>query len=196
VAEIKRRQSQYVDVFLGREHVIDLGCGRGEFLDVLADQGVRATGVDMSEDMADFCRDRGHQVELADAFEYLDRLSDESVDGIFAAQLIEHFRPEQVFELVNLCGRKLKPNGIFLVETVNPHCPAAMSLFYLDPTHIRPVPPEMLEFALEQGCFHIESLRFSAPLPGHGAREVLEVRSERPDEIALYQDYAVVATRR
>ncbi|MBI3967942.1 MAG: class I SAM-dependent methyltransferase [Chloroflexi bacterium] len=195
MAEIKQRQSKYLELFLDRENVLDLGCGRGEFVELLSERGVQVTGVDLNEDMVDFCRDRGLRVVLADIFDYLTELPDESVDGIFAAQVVEHFPPERIAELIALGDRKLKPGGIMLAETINTHCPEAMNWFYLDPTHVRPVPVEMLQFLFKQGHFRLQSACFSAPVAGSNVSELLELTESLPREINFYQDYAVVAVR-
>lgn len=196
IADIKHRQSKYLNLFLGRQNVLDLGCGRGEFLDLLSENGVPATGVDNNLDMVDFCLERGLRVIHADMFEYLESLPDASLDGIFSAQVVEHISPEQIIKLTQLCGRKLMPQAVLVVETVNTNCPEALSNFYLDPTHVRPVPAKMLQFIYEQGPFKFQNWMFSAPVEGSGASELLEVTGDLPKEIELYRDYAAVAVRR
>lgn len=191
-AEIKRRQSIYLDLFRERSNVVDLGCGRGEFVELLSENGVTVTGVDDSEDMADFCRDRGLPVVQADIFEYLTGLPDEGLDGIFLSQVVEHFPPAQILELVSLCAKKLEPGGVIVAESVNTNCQAALSNFYLDPTHVRPVPPELLRFMLEQQGFRFETFRFSSPVTGSDIDEVLDLDSGFAREGNFYQDYAVV----
>ena len=194
-AEIKRRQSIYLDLFRGRSNVVDLGCGRGEFVELLVENGINATGVDSGEDMADFCRDRGLPVVQADVFEYLNSIPDETFDGIFCSQVVEHFSPEQILRLVSLCAQKLQPGGVIVAETVNTNCPAALSNFYLDPTHVRPVPPELLKFMIEQQGFEFQTFRFSSPVSGNDASESLDIDSGLAQEGLLYQDYAVIARR-
>lgn len=196
VSEIKRRQSAYVDLFREKKNVVDLGCGRGEFVEALSDNGINVTGVDSSEDMVDFCRDRGLCVVQDDIFNYLASLPDGKLDGIFISQVVEHLPPERILELISLCAAKLDPGGVIVAETVNTNCPTALSNFYLDPTHVRPVPAEMLRFMLEQASFQVKYLRFSAPLPGNDLSEVLDLASGLSQEIIAYQDYAVVAVKR
>ncbi|HXG93051.1 MAG TPA: glycosyltransferase [Blastocatellia bacterium] len=196
VDEIKRRQSAYINFFLDKNNVIDLGCGRGEFLELLAEHGVSATGVDNNQDMVEFCRDRSLPVVQADIFDYLSSLAKESVDGIFAAQVVEHFPPYKISELIRQCHKKLKAGGVIVIETVNTNCSVALSNFFLDPTHVRPVPAELLRFLLEQEMFNIETLKFSSPLPGTSAVQVLDVAGASPEQMAVYQDYAIVATKR
>lgn len=195
VAEIRRRQSVYLELFLGKESVLDLGCGRGEFVELLSENGVKIIGVDNNQDMIDFCLDRGLRVVRADIFDYLNSLPDASLDGIFVAQVVEHLPPEEILNLIKVCGDKLKGGGVVVSETVNTECPEALSSFYIDPTHVRPVPAVMLRFMFEQGPFKVQSLKFLSPLPGSNAEETLDITSGPPQEAKLYQDYAVVAFR-
>lgn len=196
VADIKLRQTKYLELFLGRERVLDLGSGRGEFVELLMEHGIDVTGVDLNPDMVEFCRKRDLPVVRADLFEYLDRLPDASVDGIFAAQVVEHLGPNQLPRLIRYCAEKLRTGGVAVIETLNANCSAALHWFYLDPTHVRPVLPELLRFVFEQGPFEVRSVRFSGPVPGSDVADVLEVTSGWPPEIRHYQDYAVVAIRR
>ena len=196
VSEIKRRQSTYLDLFRGKENVVDLGCGRGEFVELLSENGINVTGVDSSKDMVDFCRDRGLTVVQADIFEYLASLPQRALDGIFLSQVVEHLSPERILELISLCSKRLGPGGVIVAETVNTNCPTALSNFYLDPTHVRPVPAEMLRFMLEQAAFQVKYLRFTSPLPGNDLNEVLDLTSGLSHEVMAYQDYAVVAVNR
>src|SRR5207248_7129412 len=121
-AEITRRQAVYLDCFLGRGRVLDLGCGRGEFVELLREHGVPAEGVDGDEDMVDYCRDRGLPVVRADLFDHLAGLPAASLDGVFAAQVIEHLPPERLWRLVHLCAAALKPGGALVFETINILC--------------------------------------------------------------------------
>lgn len=196
VAEIRRRQTGYLDLFRGRRAVLDLGCGRGEFLELLTELDIPVTGVDQSEDMVDFCRGRGLPAVQADLFAYLESLPDAHLDGVFVAQVVEHLPPTAIARLIGLCGRKLQPGGVMVAETVNPGCPVALGNFYLDPTHVRPVPAELLRFLFEQALFEVRCLRFSAPAGGGERAEVLELESGFALEAQHYQDYAVVAVRR
>ncbi|MCL4487937.1 MAG: methyltransferase domain-containing protein [Chloroflexi bacterium] len=192
---VRARQAAYVDLFRGRGHVLDLGCGRGEFLELVSANGIRATGVDADQDMVEFSRERGLNVVHADLFEYLKELQPSSLDGIFAAQVIEHLPPEQVRLLINLCSQRLGTGGLLVLETVNPLCPSALSNFWMDPTHIRPVPPKLLTFLLEEAGFLLQALRFESPVEQSAAAPRMETL-EWPAEIDQYQDYAAIARLR
>jgi 2-polyprenyl-3-methyl-5-hydroxy-6-metoxy-1,4-benzoquinol methylase len=195
VAEIKRRQSAYLELFRGRENVLDLGCGRGEFVELLSENEINVKGVDNNEDMVEFCSDRGLRIVLADVLDYLSGLPDKALDGIAAFQVVEHLSFDQIRSLIKLCEQKLMPGGIIVAETINTYCPVALAEFYIDPTHVRPVPAQMLWFLFEQGAFRVQALMFSSAIGGHGT-EVLEVpRLEIPQEASSYRDYAVVAIK-
>ena len=118
--------------------------------------------------MVDECFERGAAVIRADVFDYLKTISDASVDGIFAAELVEHLNPEQVLTLVELCRSKLKMGGVIVLETVNPHCALALGNFYLDPTHVRPLPPKLLAFMLTQSAFVLQTFQLGSPVPRMG----------------------------
>jgi 2-polyprenyl-3-methyl-5-hydroxy-6-metoxy-1,4-benzoquinol methylase len=195
LVEIKHRQEAYLDLFLEKKNVLDLGCGRGEFVELLSERGIPVTGVEKFKQSVEFCRNRGLQVEHADMFEYLSSLLDRCLDGVFTAQVVEHLPPALILKLFRLCGAKMKTGGIMVVETVNTNCVEALCNFYLDPTHVRPLPPAMLRFMVEQSPFKVRSLRFSSPLPGNNVGRILEVEAELPQEVNVYQDYAVVAVR-
>jgi 2-polyprenyl-3-methyl-5-hydroxy-6-metoxy-1,4-benzoquinol methylase len=195
VAEIKRRQSAYLELFRGRENVLDLGCGRGEFVELLSENNINVKGVDNNEDMVEFCSDRGLRVVLADVFDYLSDLLDASLDGISILQLVEHLTFRRILSLISLCEQKLMSGGILVAETINTNCPTALGNFYLDPTHIRPVPAQMLRFLLGQGTLNVQSLRFSSPIAGNVSETSEVLTLGLPQEMNLYQDYAVVAIK-
>lgn len=195
-SDIKQRQSAYLDLFRGRGNVLDLGCGRGEFVELLSEKGIPITGVDQDEDMVAECCERSLRVIRADVFDYLRTLTEASVDGIFAAQLVEHLTPERVLTLVELCQAKLKTGGIVVLETVNPHCSLALGNFYLDPTHVRPIPPRLLAFMLAQSGFALQTFQFSSPVPESGASATLAITTDWDARVNAYQDYAVIAVRK
>lgn len=142
-AEVRAQQTMYLERFGDCEWVLDVGCGRGEFLDALREWGIGARGVDMDPTMVSRCREKGHEVEQADAASYLRALEDGSVPGLFAAQVIEHLSADQLSELLALVHAKLAPGGVAIFETVNPHSPAALKAFWTDVTHHHPLFPEV-----------------------------------------------------
>ena len=152
--KIRAHFSRYLPLFAKAAPVLDLGCGRGEFLRLVRDQGVDARGLDLTPENIALCRAEGLDAEQQDFFTYLPGLADRSLGGVFCAQVIEHLTAAQLPELIRLCAAKLKPGAPILFETPNPECLAIFAThFYLDPTHVRPVPPALMEFYLAEAGF-------------------------------------------
>lgn len=152
--EIKNRQQQYIPYFAGKKKVLDLGCGRGEFLELLKENEINAIGVDAYKDFVEECLDKRLEAVHADARGYLESLEDETVDGIFAAQLVEHLSSYDLVEVCKQAYKKMKFGGTFVIETPNPTCLATYTnAFYIDPTHSKPVHPKMLEYILKEVGF-------------------------------------------
>ena len=160
---VKRNLEFYRRFFTDKVEVLDIGCGRGEFLAFAREFGATARGIDLSEECAALCRQKGFAAEAADLFVYLTDLADASLDGIFCSQVIEHLPVERLPEMIRLCTAKLTRNGVLAIETPNPECLAIFAThFYLDPTHTRPVPPLLTAFYMEEaGLGRIELHRLS-----------------------------------
>jgi len=163
--DIKERQRAFIRYFEGCSNVLDIGCGRGEFLELMRDAGIDARGVDLDETMVEFCRSLGLEVELNDAVSYLEHLDDESLDGIFIDQVVEHLEPAYLVRLLELCHRKMKFGYYLVAETVNPLSFASFANFYIDMTHVRPVHPATLKFLFGAAGFREAETRFSSPAP-------------------------------
>jgi SAM-dependent methyltransferase len=140
---IRERQRLYLEVLESRRPVLDVGCGRGEFLDLLRDAGIPAKGVDLNAGMVERCRQKGHDVEQIGATDALDSLPDASLGAVFAAQVIEHLTYVELLRFFELSRRKLAADGLFIAETVNPHSIQAFKMFWIDPTHQTPLYPEV-----------------------------------------------------
>jgi SAM-dependent methyltransferase len=180
---IRQRQRLYIDVIGAREPVLDVGCGRGEFLDLLKEAGIEARGVDIDEGMVEHCREKGHDVELADANAYLERQADDSLGAIFAAQVIEHLPYEELVRFFSLAGAKLAPGAVFIAETVNPHSLPALKAFWVDPTHRNPIFPEVAAALARLAGFASGLIIFPA---GTGQLE---------EDRVTQGEYALVATK-
>jgi 2-polyprenyl-3-methyl-5-hydroxy-6-metoxy-1,4-benzoquinol methylase len=165
--QVTREQTRYIEWFTSAgAPVLDVGCGRGEFLELLRDHGVDARGIDRDADMVAHCRSKGLQVEQADLFEYLRALPDESLGGVFLGHVIEHLEQPLVLALPQLIWSKLVPGGALVIETPNPMCLSTFAgALYADPTHIRPIHPKGLEYLLTAAGFHDLTLMLSAPVP-------------------------------
>lgn len=209
-AELKERRRIYVDFYHGCDEVLDVGCGRGEFLELLRVAGIRARGVDPDLDMTLLCQEKGLDVIREDGFAYLESMPDASLGGVFAAQVVEHLEPNQIIELVRLCHRKLRSGGVLIMETPNPLCLMIFAqCFYMDFTHTRPVHPEALKFLAESLGFQHVTLRFTSsvdpslripllnePGPfGPQAEQFNRSIAYLNDLLYGYQDYAVIAKK-
>ena len=178
--EIKRRQSVYLPHFqlsvTDQAPLLDLGCGRGEFLDLCREAGLPARGVDVNPAMVAYCRELGLDVAEADGLTYLRALPPGGLGGILMSQVIEHLSLDQLTELVALCAEKLAPGGVLIAETVNPQSLSTFAgAFYVDLTHNKPVHPEAARFLWRwAGLGEIQILYLSSlapeqqlePLPG------------------------------
>ena len=163
---VKAGQRIYFDDFTGRRNVLDIGCGRGEFLEMMREAGVPARGIDLSAESVALCRQKGLGAEAADLFVFLAQQPEGVFDGIFCSQVVEHLPPERLPEMIKLAASRLAPDGVIAIETPNPECLAIFAThFYLDPTHTRPIPHPLLMFYLEEfGVGGIEVRRLSPAL--------------------------------
>ena len=147
----------FVDALRGQRQdllVADLGCGRGEWLELLLEQGVTALGIDLDDQMLTACRERDLRVETADALAWLADQPDESCDIVSAFHLVEHLPFASLEQLVRHGLRVLRPAGLLILETPNPeNIVVGTANFYLDPTHLRPLPPPLLAFLPEYHGF-------------------------------------------
>jgi O-antigen chain-terminating methyltransferase len=133
---------------------LDLGCGRGEWLELLGENGFDARGVDLDEGMLAACRERGLNAQHGDALAALRATPDASLALVSAFHLVEHLPFELVQELIAEALRVLQPGGLLIMETPNPeNLTVGATSFYLDPTHRHPLPPGLLGFAAEHAGF-------------------------------------------
>ncbi len=176
--------------------VLDIGCGRGEFLELLRDKGIRATGVDLNRVFVDECRKMGLTVVDAEALAFLRQQRDGTFDAISAIHVVEHLRFNDLIALLDEMLRVLKPQGLAILETPNPNNVLVGSgQFYLDPTHKKPLPPALLEFLVEARGFCNVQVQELHPFPTF-YKLPESVVAERFNELFYGpQDYAVLAYR-
>ena len=173
--------------------VFDLGCGRGEWLELLQKNSIAAMGVDLDTGMLAACQQINLKVQCQDALESLKQLQDGSASVVSAFHLVEHLPFDRVKDLVAECHRVLKPGGLLIMETPNPeNFMVATHNFYLDPTHLRPIPPDLLAFVPEYlGYESVKILRLqeTAGVKTHPSLSMLDVLT------GASPDYAVVAQK-
>ena len=183
--DIARRLEGYCSHFEGASEVLDIGCGRGEFLGMLRERGVSGRGLDANHEMVAVCRERGLEVVEGDAVGYLDSIPDGSLGGVIATQVVEHFRSDYLIRFLELAYHKLRPDSTIILETVNVDSWSAFfGPFLRDITHERPLPPETLRFLLEASGFQRIELRFSSPADAAAKLRTVELPESSTQEMA------------
>ena len=154
-SDIKKQFKHYLQYVSDAAPVIDLGCGRGEWLEILNEAGITSRGVDTNQVQVELCRSRGLEVIEGDFIGYLQSLDNESAGAITGFHIIEHLSIENLVRLLNESLRVLRPGGVVIFETPNPdNVLVGSNFFYLDPTHHHPLPAELMQFLLQNRGFH------------------------------------------
>jgi SAM-dependent methyltransferase len=203
---VRERHRDYLEVLRTRKRVVDLGCGRGELLELLGEADVSAYGVEIDPDSVAVCREKGLEIVEGDAVSHLEGVEESALDGIVASHLIEHLKPELQWRLITAAAEKLAGDGTLILETPNPESLLAGSInFHRDPTHVRPVHPDTLSYLCESAGFRDVEIRRLAPVPADVrlpqrsvdespmSQHVGEVVAQLNDLIYGYQDYALIA---
>ena len=207
--EIAARQREYVEIFASASDVLDIGCGRGEFLALLKERGVPARGIDVNDSMVEVCVQKGLEASKADALEYLRAQPPGSLGGLLAAQVVEHLDPSYLTSLLDAAYTALRPGAPIVLETINPACWFAFFESYVrDITHVRPLHPDTLKFLLQASGFSGVEIRYQAPYPEHDklqrvaspalgdAAGTLNANVDKINRLLFtYLDYAAVAKR-
>lgn len=137
-------QKKFLGYLPAKGKILDLGCGRGVFLDLLSQDGFSPVGVDMDKTMAEECKKKGHKVIIDNAISFLEKTKDK-YDGILASHIIEHMSVEDQKKLIKLMKERLNPNGVAIVVTPRPGSLWATEAFWLDTTHVRPIAYGLME---------------------------------------------------
>jgi O-antigen chain-terminating methyltransferase len=177
--------------------VLDIGCGRGEMLKLLKSQGIEAIGLDLNASMAQRVRDQGYEVIEQDALSYLLSCSSNSLRAITGFHIVEHIPFDDLLQIFAECYRVLVPGGKIIFETPNPENTLVGSWrFYYDPSHLKPLPPDMLEFAIQSVGFEKTEVLRLHPV------EELENKTSMDEKVKSVldhfygpQDYSVIATK-
>lgn len=205
--DIRARMADYVALFAGASDVLDIGCGRGEFLDLLREQGITARGLDINHEMVEVCRERGLDVAEGDAVSYLESLPDGALGGLISAQVVEHLEPDYMLRMLDVAFHKLRPGARIVLETINPACWFAFFQSYIrDVTHVQPVHPETLSYFLTASGFQRVRIEYRAPYPEHeklqpiaahdAASETFNANVEKLNRLMFtHLDYAAIGER-
>lgn len=203
---IKKIQKIYLPYFSGKRKVVDLGCGRGEFVELLLENQVGVFGIDMYQPYVEYCKMLSLPVEQGDAICYLK--NQRNLDGIFVGQVVEHLEIEQIIELCQVAYEKLEKGCYLIMETPNPTSLAIYTeAFYEDPSHNKPVHPRTLKYLAEKAGFseveilYTESSRMPYSIPALDesiGKNVSQFnQAMRRVSALLYgsQDYALIAKK-
>jgi O-antigen chain-terminating methyltransferase len=164
--EVRARQADYVGLLREQSPVVDLGCGRGEILDLLRSAGIEVQGVEGNAHAVRECRGRGLDVVEGDLVEFLGGQETGSLGAVFAAQVAEHLPPPVLAALLAEAPRVLRPGGLLVLETVNPASALGfLNVFIRDLTHERPLHPETLRFLAAAAGFSEARIEMRPPVP-------------------------------
>jgi O-antigen chain-terminating methyltransferase len=200
--ELKDRYRDLAQMLAGFAPVLDIGCGRGELLELLGERGTDASGVELDADIAAEGRARGLSIATGDGIAHLGSLPDGGLGAVVLVQVVEHLTPQEAIDLVAIARDKVRDGGMLLMETVNPQSLYTFAhAFYLDPTHHQPVHPAYLEFVVRHaGWAHVRLDWRSLPpeherlSPDPGATAAATANIERLNALLFGpQDYALVA---
>ena len=185
---VQKCRSLYADC-----KALDLGCGRGEWLELMQENGIDATGVDLNDAMVAYCTEKNFSCQKKDTLAALKEAADESLCIVSGFHIAEHVPFDILMQLVHEAKRVLKPAGLLILETPNPENPAVGSCnFYNDPSHIRPLTPVLLSFLPEHVGFHRTKI----------LRLQEDKRLHEPENLSLFHvltgsspDYSIVAQK-
>ena len=174
--DIRARLLDYLPLFEGASNVLDVGCGRGELLELLRERQIVARGIDVNDAMVEACRDRGLVADRADALTFVSGQPDASLGGLIAIQVVEHLEPSYLMQLIETAFHKLRPGAPLVLETINAACWTAFFESYIrDFTHVRPLHPETLRYLVQAGGFSTAEIRYRAPVAEHDKLPVVKV---------------------
>lgn len=174
-------------IFNGCKNVIDIGCGRGSLLRNLQNNNIGCYGIDIDENNVQFCKKYGLKVQLSDAVEHLQVLDDKSLDGVFIGQVLEHMPIDSICNLIKLSYEKMQYGSYIIIVIPNiTSVQVSTNTFYLDPTHITHLHPEVIKFILKTSGFQEIKEKFYQPLPDSVKLDHVEVAT--PTENSIFED--------
>ena len=174
--------------------VLDVGCGRGELLGLLGAEGIPASGVEINPIAAAACREAGLDVAEGDGLVALSARPPGSLGAVVALQVVEHWDAATTFAFLGQSRRAIAPGGVLIAETVNTDSLSALKAFFLDPSHVRPVPADALRFLAEVAGFVETRIEYSAQLPDEARLEESTSNDAKLNRLLFGpQDYAVIA---
>jgi FkbM family methyltransferase len=176
--------------------ILDLGTGRGDWLELLKEEGFEARGVEINRLMVEQSKERGLDVEEGDALRYLRALPAGSLSAVTAFHLIEHLPFEVLISLLDEILRALKPGGLVIFETPNPENVVTGSCnFYLDPTHRHPLPRELMHFVMQARGFHQLQILRLHPIDAMRIEDGTKLAARFSDHLYGPMDYAIIGRK-
>jgi O-antigen chain-terminating methyltransferase len=193
--EVAEKQRSYLPLLRDLPGpVLDVGCGRGELLRILAGEGIAASGVDINPIAVAGCRKDGLDVEEGDGVAALSRETAESLGAVVALQVVEHWNAATTFAFLREARRALAPGGVLIAETINTDSLSALKAFFLDPSHVRPVPADALRFLAEAAGFADTAIEYRTQLPEEERLEEISSNDAKINRLLFGpQDYALIA---
>ena len=202
--EIKDRLSVYLPELKSVAElgpVLDVGCGRGELLDMLRDADIEAYGIELGAESVELCRARGLDARVDDALHHLGNVPEHSLGAVTAIHVVEHLDIDTLVTFVDLCLRALKPGGLIIFETPNPsNVIVGSDRFWVDPTHVHPLPSDFLRFVVSMRGFTDAEVVAQKRGPEFATKQLRDVAgAELVEQLGQMlfgpEDYAIVARR-
>jgi O-antigen chain-terminating methyltransferase len=189
--EIKNRLKVYLPILkkanVGSKNspILDIGCGRGEWLELLKEQNFNATGIDINKIMIKICKDLKLNVIAEEGLDYLKNIKDCSIGAVTGFHLIEHYEFDCLVELFKESFRVLSPGGLVIFETPNPNNLLVGSCnFYLDPTHNKPLPSLLVKLLLEiHGFGNINIMNL------HPTKVISKIEEDNSINLKIFNDH-------
>ncbi len=196
---LRRALEGFLPFFQSCKKVIDLGCGRGEFLELLRNHRITAIGIDGNKYMIKECERKNLTVIQSDVFNYLKNLKDSSIDGFYSDMLIEHLEFSQIIDFLTFLHQKLEKGGVILLTTPNIKSMLVSTYnFYLDPTHKTHIHPDFILFLLKEiGFSEVKGIPFSPSSQSENVFKYIykKFRGIISRKIYGYQDIAFFARK-
>lgn len=188
--EVKKQQIDYLPYFKKKGKVLDLGCGRGEFLELLEKNGIKGVGIEINDQMIDICLEKGLDCQKGDILEKMVEYEDSSLSGIFSSQVIEHLPPSYLKRMLEMAYFKLAPSSYLVLETINSVSVFSLvQIYFLDLSHQKPIHPQALKFLMESSGFEEVKIKYSSPLEEErlqdlpAAEEVFTILNQNIDKL-------------